>query len=50
MPPTFLVGLYGMNFKYMPEITWEYGYIFFWVLVLIITVALLFFFKRKKWI
>jgi magnesium transporter len=50
MPPTFLVGLYGMNFKYMPEITWKYGYIFFWVLVLIITIALLFFFKKKKWI
>jgi magnesium transporter len=50
MPPTFLVGLYGMNFKYMPEVDWKYGYIFFWVLVLIITVALLFFFKKKKWI
>ncbi|MCK5127473.1 MAG: magnesium/cobalt transporter CorA [candidate division Zixibacteria bacterium] len=50
MPPTFLVGLYGMNFKYMPEITWKYGYAFFWGLVVIITIALLFFFKKKKWI
>lgn len=50
MPPTFLVGLYGMNFKYMPEITWKYGYIFFWVVVLLVTIALLFFFKKKKWI
>jgi len=50
MPPTFLVGLYGMNFKYMPEFNWRYGYVFFWVLVLIITIALLFFFKKKKWI
>lgn len=50
MPPTFLVGLYGMNFKYMPEITWKYGYIFFWAVVLLVTVALLFFFKKKKWI
>ncbi len=50
MPPTFLVGLYGMNFKYMPEIDWKYGYIFFWVLVVIITILLLFFFKKKKWI
>ena len=50
MPPTFLVGLYGMNFKYMPEITWKYGYIFFWAVVLLVTIALLFFFKKKKWI
>lgn len=50
MPPTFLVGLYGMNFKYMPEITWKYGYLFFWSLVVLITIILLFFFKRKKWI
>lgn len=50
MPPTFLVGLYGMNFHYMPEYSWKYGYIFFWVLVVIITIALLFFFKKKRWI
>ncbi len=50
MPPTFLVGLYGMNFRYMPEYTWKYGYIFFWVLVVIITIVLLFFFKKRKWI
>ncbi len=50
MPPTFLVGLYGMNFRYMPEYSWKYGYIFFWVLVVIITIALLFFFKKRKWI
>jgi magnesium transporter len=50
MPPTFLVGLYGMNFHYMPEYSWKYGYIFFWVLVVITTIALLFFFKKRKWI
>jgi magnesium transporter len=50
MPPTFLVGLYGMNFTHMPEIGWKYGYAFFWGLVLIITILLVFFFKKKKWI
>lgn len=50
MPPTFLAGLYGMNFRYFPEINWKYGYIFFWALVVLITIALLFFFKKKKWI
>jgi magnesium transporter len=50
MPPTFLVGLYGMNFKYMPEIDWKYGYVFFWIILLAVTVSLLFFFKKRKWI
>ena len=50
MPPTFLVGLWGMNFRYMPELKWEYGYIFFWVLLVVITVLMILFFKKKKWI
>jgi len=50
MPPTFLVGLYGMNFKYMPEIEWKYGYVFFWTVLVMVIVSLLFFFKKKKWI
>ncbi len=50
MPPTFLVGLYGMNFRYMPELDWKYGYAAFWVIVIAVTIGLLFFFKRKKWI
>ncbi len=50
MPPTFLVGLWGMNFRYMPELKWEYGYIFFWVLLVVITVFMILFFKKKKWI
>lgn len=50
MPPTFLVGLYGMNFKFMPELNWEHGYLFFWILIILITISLLFFFKKKKWI
>jgi magnesium transporter len=50
MPPTFLVGLYGMNFKYMPELDWKYGYHLFWAVVILISIALLFFFKKKKWI
>lgn len=50
MPPTFLVGLWGMNFSYMPELEWEYGYIFFWVIILITTSGLLMLFRRKKWL
>ena len=41
LPLTFLVGIYGMNFETMPELGWRYGYLFFWLLaVLIITFAL----------
>lgn len=50
MPPTFLVGMWGMNFAYMPELQWKYGYIVFWVIIVIIAAVMIVFFKRKKWI
>jgi magnesium transporter len=50
MPATFLVGLWGMNFKYMPELEWDYGYLLFWGILVIITLTMIFFFKRKKWL
>ncbi|MBN2226895.1 MAG: magnesium/cobalt transporter CorA [candidate division Zixibacteria bacterium] len=50
MPPTFLVGLWGMNFRYMPELEWDYGYALFWVLLVLITLVMVLFFKKKKWL
>jgi magnesium transporter len=50
LPLTFIVGLYGMNFEYLPELNWKYGYVFAWVIMIIITVSLLFFFKKKKYL
>ena len=50
MPPTFLVGVWGMNFKYMPELQWKYGYLFVWLLMLAITGGLLLFFRKRKWL
>jgi magnesium transporter len=50
MPPTFLVGMWGMNFRYMPELHWKYGYVIFWVIIVIIALIMIIFFKRKKWI
>lgn len=50
IPITFLAGIYGMNFKYIPELNWEYGYLYFWGLVIIIVAILLIYFKRNKWI
>lgn len=50
MPLTFIAGVYGMNFKYMPELEWRWGY--FGVLGVMMVVALLMvrYFKKKKWL
>ena len=50
IPPTFLVGLWGMNFRFMPELAWEYGYMAAWAVMLVIVLGLVVFFRRKKWI
>ena len=49
LPLTFLCGVYGMNFDILPEKNFKYGYLFFWIGVVVIAVALLTFMKRKKW-
>lgn len=56
IPLTFIVGIYGMNFDpaaskwNMPELHWRFGYLGIWVIMLIVTGLMLFYFKRKKWI
>ncbi len=50
LPPTLIASIYGMNFKFMPELEWEFGYLFAIVLMLFVTGAILLFFKRKNWI
>jgi magnesium transporter len=49
MPLTFIAGIYGMNFKYMPELEWRWGYPAVWLIVIIIGVSMLVYFKKKKW-
>ena len=49
MPLTFLTGIYGMNFKYMPELEWKWSYPILTSIMLFIGFGLLFIFKRKKW-
>ncbi len=49
IPLTFAVGIYGMNFKYMPELEWKYGYLVFMLLMLGIGGGMYFYMKRKKW-
>jgi magnesium transporter len=50
MPLTFLAGVYGMNFKHMPELEWPYGYYGLWGLMITVVLIMLAFFRRKKWI
>ena len=50
IPLTFIVGLYGMNFKNMPELEWRWGYPLVLFLMLAVAVFMLFYFRRKKWI
>jgi len=49
MPLTFIAGVYGMNFKHMPELEWRYGYYFIWLIMASIGVGMFFYFRRKKW-
>ncbi len=50
IPLTLISGIYGMNFKYMPELSWHYGYPFSIGLMATVVIAMLLFFRRKKWI
>ena len=50
IPLTFVAGIYGMNFEYMPElkVKWAYGAV--WLVMITIAVIMLFYFRRKKWL
>jgi magnesium transporter len=50
LPLTFIVGLYGMNFEHIPELKWRYGYHAVWVALVIVSLALWRWFRRKRWI
>lgn len=50
IPLTFLAGVYGMNFKYFPEIDWRFGYIGFWGVSALITIFMLRFLRNKGWL
>jgi len=50
IPLTFIAGVYGMNFEYMPELTWRYGYIIVLIVMLVIGTSMLALFKYKGWL
>ncbi|MGB6370642.1 MAG: magnesium/cobalt transporter CorA [Atribacterota bacterium] len=49
IPLTFITGIYGMNFQYMPEIKWFWGYPAVLSIMVAIGIGMLIYFKRKKW-
>jgi magnesium transporter len=50
LPLTFLVGIYGMNFRFMPELSSKWGYPVVILVMIIITMVIYFWFKKKKWL
>jgi len=50
IPMTFVAGVYGMNFRFMPELEWKWGYVFVWCVMIGISGIMLLFFKRKSWL
>ena len=50
IPLTFIAGIYGMNFDYMPELHWKYAYFVTLFVMVVIAVAMIFYFKKKKWL
>lgn len=50
IPLTFIVGVYGMNFNYIPALKYRYSYFILWGIMVAIAIIMLFFFKRKKWL
>ena len=49
IPLTFIAGIYGMNFEFIPELKFRYGYLGFWIVSIIVAAGLIIYFRRKKW-
>ncbi len=50
IPLTFIAGIYGMNFDYMPELKWRWAYPALWLIFFMISAGLLVYFRKKKWL
>lgn len=50
IPLTFIVGVYGMNFEIMPELKWDYGYLFAWGIMVTVSLVLIFIFWKRGWL
>ena len=50
IPLTFIAGIYGMNFQFMPELSWRWGYFAVWGVILTVGITMIIYFKKKKWL
>ena len=50
IPLTFLAGVYGMNFKYLPELEWRHGYATFWGICFMVAGVMVYFFRKRRWL
>jgi len=50
IPLTFIAGIYGTNFEYLPELHFRYSYFIFWGILLLVAITMVRFFKRKNWL
>lgn len=50
MPATFLAGVYGMNFVHIPEYKWYYGYLYFWIFIVVVTAIMYFIARKQDWL
>lgn len=50
IPLTFIAGIYGMNFEYIPELKWRWGYFMVWGLMISTVIGMVIYFKRNKWL
>jgi magnesium transporter len=50
IPITFVAGIYGMNFKFMPELEWRWGYAMVWAIIVVAIGIMVGFFKKKQWL
>lgn len=50
LPLTFISSIYGMNFRHMPELEWQYGYAGIWLIIVLVATGLIVYFRRKGWL
>ncbi len=50
IPLTFIAGIYGTNFEFVPELKYRYSYFIMWGVMIIVVIAMLIYFRRRKWL
>lgn len=50
IPLSFVASIYGMNFEFMPEINWRWGYLMVWIIFILVAGTMIYYFRRRRWI